>query len=314
LSRLRIVTLLARHGTAKYPTAAIDLEALFRRTLPGVSHALVLIDNSLPADHQEPPQECRSLIGGDNRAWEFSAWDRGLAWLGPRLADFDLIHLATSAFGALHAGYLERFSPGMLARIPQAQAAGRPMAVGHIDFYPRPITVLGHRSRHWLRSSYIFLTPATVRGLGTLTTLSRPAGFFSGNPTAPFLAEAPLSGAYRRYILDWLTGPGTGQGTLWHSRFTLSAETLALFEAKTTAILNEHLLSIRLREQGCTLADATWLAGRSDPLLPPIPPWPRQLAARSVEAVRVPSALGCLLAPLRRAAGRVLRGRAPGFS
>jgi hypothetical protein len=119
-----------------------------------------------------------------------------------------------------------------------------------------------------------------------------PALFFSGDPTSPFLANAPLSGNYRKYVLDWLTGEGTGQGTTWHSRFVLDAATLPFFEAKALAILNEHMLSIRLRRQSCQLVDATWLATEAArrpaaSSLVPIPDWRDQLARRDNDAVAV---------------------------
>ena len=77
-----------------------------------------------------------------------------------------------------------------------------------------------------------------------------------------FRPSAPLSANYQKYILDWLTGNGTGQGVEWHSRFGLTPESLPFFEAKASAILNEQMLSVRLRAQGCALLDATWLATR----------------------------------------------------
>ena len=79
--------------------------------------------------------------------------------------------------------------------------------------------------------------------------------FFSGDPANPFRVDAPLDDEYRANILGWLVGEGTGQGVVWHSRFDLDQSALALFEAKTLAILNEHALTIRLRAQGCATVD-----------------------------------------------------------
>ena len=73
----------------------------------------------------------------------------------------------------------------------------------------------------------------------------------------------------------------------WHSRFSLTDETRALFEAKTIAMLNEQLLSIHLRAQGCRLVDVTWAHGAltAGAGLPnPVPDWRTQLAERPVDA------------------------------
>jgi hypothetical protein len=137
----------------------------------------------------------------------------------------------------------------------------------------------------------VFLPPNELVTLGSLVSVSERRVFFSGDPTQPFRPDAPVSEAYRRYVIDWLTGAGTGQGTAWHSRFVLTDETLPLFEAKALAIFNEHLLTIRLRRQGCAIADATWLATqaarrRPGPLA--VPRWRDQLAGRDTDAIRVP--------------------------
>ena len=89
-----------------------------------------------------------------------------------------------------------------------------------------------------------------VNQLSELDTTDVPATTQVAVVAAPFRADAPISDAYRRAILGWLTGDGTGQGVEWHSRFRLVESTLPLFESKTMAIMNEQLLTNRLRAQG----------------------------------------------------------------
>jgi hypothetical protein len=278
---MRILSILARFGRTKYGTAVDDLRAWQRRSLPGSSCELLVVDNEAGAGFGD---EGCDVIAGSNRAWEFSAWDEGLAHVGSRVSDFDLIHLVTSAFNTLYTRYLDRLDERTLGLV-----AGRAVAVGHVDRYGDLVEVFGIPSQHWLRSSFVFLPPGELAALGPLAVLLDPARFFSGDPAHPFRAEAPISDNYQRYILDWLTGEGTGQGTTWHSRIQLDAATLPFFEAKVAAILNEHLMSIRLRRQGCAIVDATWLgtqARRSgQSVIAAIPDWRSQLAARDVDSV-----------------------------
>jgi hypothetical protein len=129
-----------------------------------------------------------------------------------------------------------------------------------------------------------------LRRLGSLVSVgpAQRTAIFSGDPGAPFRADAPISGTYKRYVTDWLLGAGTGQGVEWHSRFELTAETLDFFERKATAIFNEQMLSVRLRAQGCALADTTWAAAtlaREGRLPNLTPPWRLQLAGRDRNAV-----------------------------
>jgi hypothetical protein len=204
--------------------------------------------------------------------------------VGVDIARYDLIHLATSAFRMLYNRYLDRLDADLLESI-----RGRAAALGHIDYYDAPVIVGDLSLRSWLRCSFVFLPPTELRLLGSLVSCDEPRRFFSGDPRAPFRADAPLSTRYRDYIRDWLTGPGTGQGVAWHSRFELTQATLNLFEAKAMAILNEQVLSARLRAQGCALIDATWLAGErarrsADGRLGVIPGWRWQVTARDVDA------------------------------
>src|SRR6266850_3609142 len=114
---MRIITLLARHGTATYGDAVEAIGAWFARQLPDVAHDLLIVDNALPEDHHDALGPGRTLIGAPNTHREFSAWDRGLSWLGARMDDYDFIHLATSAFRMLYTRYLDRFDARMLSLV-----------------------------------------------------------------------------------------------------------------------------------------------------------------------------------------------------
>lgn len=283
---MRVLSILARHGTEKYADALPDLRAFHRSRLPSARCDVLVVDNAggafAPAGPGEP-----EILPGSGRQREFSAWDEGLVHVGLRIWDYDWVHLVTSAFRTLYTRYIDRCHEQTLDLV-----AGRGVAVGHVDYYDEPVELLGNRSQSWLRSSFVFLPPAEVATLGSLVGISDPTAFFSGDPEHPFLPAAPLSETYRRYVTDWLTGPGTGQGTAWHSRFVLTSDTLPLFEAKVLAILNEQMLTIRLRRQGCAIVDATWLAtqaerrrARTRPLR--LPDWREQLAGRDTDAIRV---------------------------
>ena len=70
----------------------------------------------------------------------------------------------------------------------------------------------------------------------------------------------------------------------------LDAERLAHFEQKALAILNEHLLAIRLRAAGGRLVEVTWLltyVGDGWCRVDWDTPWWRQIAERHADAVHV---------------------------
>lgn len=272
----RLLTLLARHGTDRYPDAVPALRDLLQRRLPDVEQTLVVVDNA-PAG---PGPRGLDAIAGSNASWEFSAWDDAVAHVGARLDEADLVCLATSAFAALDAAHLELVDSTVLGAL-----APHVSVVGHIDRFDGPVEAFGTELQAWLRSSFLVVAPATLRRLGSLVSVADPSVLFSGDPAAPFRPDAPISAAYRRYLIDWITGPGTGQGVAWHSRFDLDATSLPRFEAKATAILNEQLLSARLGAAGCHLVDLTWLARAvrraPDRCVAAIPDWPAQIAGRA---------------------------------
>ena len=91
-------------------------------------------------------------FGSDNEAWEISAIDTAVSFLGNRLWAYNLVNVTTSAFQQLYVGYLERFTTAVLDAIE-----GRPVCLGHIDCYNEPIRVLEYVSQHWVRTSCFFL-------------------------------------------------------------------------------------------------------------------------------------------------------------
>jgi hypothetical protein len=282
---VKVLSIFARHGVANYATAETGLAEVFRTQLPDVKRDVVVVDTALrPGELEVSPG--RVVIGGDNSAREFSAFDAGVEYVGDRIWDYDLVNLTTSAFRELYRGYLDRFQPAVLASV-----ASKPVCLGHIDCYNEPIQIDDCTSQHWLRTSCVFLPPTELRILGTLVSAGQRDQWFSGDASAPFRSDAPLSSTYQRLIIDWVTGKDIGQGMTWHSRISLDRDGLAEFEQKTLCLLNEHLFGLRLRAAGCRTIDVTWLSGvlaRSRPSdVEWNTPWWQQLADRDRDAIRV---------------------------
>ena len=255
---MRILTVLARYGLDQYSQAEEAIQGLFDRHLSGAERDVIIVDNALPGDVVER-KPGRTLLGGNNTVREFTAFDRAIAWAGPSLRSYDLVHFATSAFNTLYTSYLDRFTPAVLSA-----AIERSACVGHIDCYNQPVRIGSFLSQHWIRTCFFFLRPTEVLTLGSMVSIADGSQFFSGDPSSPFRSAAPLCATYRGYILDWLAGRDIGQGVTWHSSQALTREALASFEQKALCILNEQMLGVRLRALGCPLVDVTWLASQLD--------------------------------------------------
>ncbi len=251
---MRIATVFVRTGVQSFADAEAHVNALFEAYLPTVQRDIVVVDNLLPAGVHER-EATRVVVGGDNSAREFSGFAAGLGYLEGRLHEYDWINLVTSAFNTLYTNYLQRFTTAVLDA-----AAGRGVCLGHLDYYNDPVHVCGYPSQHWMRTSFVMLPPGELQLLGSVVSVKDGARFFTGIPERPFRDDAPVCDRLKRYIIDWLTGRDIGQGVVWHTTLSLDDQTLPTFQAKTLAILNEHLLGVRLRAQGCIMADISWVA------------------------------------------------------
>ena len=139
---MRLLTILARFGTEQYAHAEAEITNIFARQMPSVDRSVIVVDNALPREVVQE-QNGRTLIGGENYASEFSAFNRALDYIGSDIWSYDLIHFATSALNNLYVAYLERFDSNLLEAI-----ASRPACVGHIDCYNETIEVMRFRSQH----------------------------------------------------------------------------------------------------------------------------------------------------------------------
>lgn len=275
---MKVVSLFVRYGKEKYVDADLRVKQVILERFPSISHKMIVIDNSLPNSFVDADNPDCIVIGGDNSQWEFSGWDCALRFLGKEVWAYDLVHLATSAFETLYTKYIDIFDRSMLEF-----AANRCVVLGHIDCYNEPVELLTFVSQSWIRTSFLFVRPVELMALDRVCSVSRLETFFSDAPDQPFLAEAPISDNYKKYILDWLVGGGTGQGVEWHSRFALNSETLPYFAQKALAIINEHLLINRLQALGCLPVDAIWLSGaykKTKAQDVNVPSWRTQLAER----------------------------------
>lgn len=277
---MKILVIFVRYGQEKYRDALDTLAAYYKQTMPGIEPDMVIVDNALPAGPHEVTGKT-AVIAGSNRYWEFSAWDEGLAYLGPKVLAYDFVHFVTSAYNQLYVAYIPKMNAQCL-EVVQSKS----VVLGHIDYYNEPIIFMGRASQCWIRSSFFFMKPETALRLGSFVSVTHSDPLYSGEPAAPFAADAPIDKVFRDNIVNWLTGDGTGQGTEWHSKFVLNADTLKHFEAKSLAVLNEHALTLRLAQQGTAIVDATFLSDTLRTMnlqnLQHLYDWRRQIRLRSV--------------------------------
>jgi hypothetical protein len=288
---LKVLSLFVRYGEGTHgaPRSVVssvdDLHRLYH-TQMRAEITTIVIDNALPPD--APPVDFGShwLLPGDNSCSEFSAWDCGLAFARAEGLRSDVVHLVTSTFQSLYSDYTRFLDDETLRLI-----AGRDICVGHLDAYNEPVTLFGSTSQHWVRTSCLLLPRETVEALGSLVSIRHTAELFPIQGSALFRDDAPLSESYKDYIVRWISGDDIGQVIHWHSGFVITPEKVPRFRRKAHAIINEHMLAIRLRQLPVRLLDAIWLGYHARRVLVPIamqgwnPDWRDQIAGRPVGAL-----------------------------
>jgi glycosyltransferase involved in cell wall biosynthesis len=253
---MKLLTLFVRYGDMDYHGAFKRLCQLYQR-IEGLDYNAVLIDTALPVDVQVKLGPKIVMIGGDNTRREFSGWDTALQRFPDLLDGYDVVHIVTSAFENEYNGFYPYIDRRMLlyaARHPE-------VALAHVDAYPDAARLFGRSFQTWGCSKFILTAPERIRRLATFVGDFGIDDFFAQSHSTPFRPDAPLSSNYQQHLLNWLTGEGLPHGQ-WHSVFELSDENLQRFHAKAMSIIDEHSLSMRLRETGARIVDYTWLHSR----------------------------------------------------
>lgn len=246
-----LAVILVQYNRQKYPQA---LRRLVQKTqsLENTRTTLVVVDNLWPGDWYHEVSSDLFHLAGDNSSWEFSAFDRGRRFLAENNREFDLYAFVTDAFTAYGDGFLDLIDNHTLD-----YTLGLRACTGWVDSIFESFQAFDYRYVQYLRTSFLLMPAPVLKQLGTLTTPIEVSRLFSGDPAAPFRQDAPLSRNLQDFLITWLTGAPSSieLERQWHSRFDLDESTLPLFEAKTLAILREHLLSARLLGQGAPCFD-----------------------------------------------------------
>jgi len=237
-----LAVIFVQHERHKYPRALPRLiEAI--SALREVETLYVVVDNAKPGNWSHQVSAALFHIGGDNRSWEFSAFDRGARWLESQSWSADLLLFATDALLAYGDGFLELIDERVINACLTQSAC-----VGWIDSFMESSRILDHDYDSWIRTSLIFMPVAVERRLGSMAWPLDDTVLFGPGPEQPFHPSAPVSTNLQANLLSWLTREADdGQlDEVWHSQFFLDTSTFSLFKAKAKAILREHLLSARL--------------------------------------------------------------------
>ena len=225
----------------KYPNTFDYLKKLIKR-IHNFEHTIVKIDNF--NEHKEVHKAGPNTydIGGDNRFWEFSAWQKGLDFLRDRHINPDFIIFANDSFlnhekrGKDYKYYKLRINSITLNRLNNS-------VLGYVDRRKESQTLLGHDVSSWVRTN-MFVMPYKVAEQLELPLLGDriineilPTGY-----TKRIFKETDhLNLKLRIFLENWIVRE-------WHQAATPTAENWDFLRSKLVSILNERMLTARIRE------------------------------------------------------------------
>ncbi|MEM7482400.1 MAG: hypothetical protein AAF481_14585 [Acidobacteriota bacterium] len=248
----RLAVVFAQHDRDKYPRSLLRLLGVLGE-IPTLETTIVVVDNLNAGDWSHAVSNNLFHIGGDNGAWEFSAFERGLEWLDGQNKQADVYLFATDALLAYGEDFLALVDGEVLEASHQLGAC-----IGWIDSFMEPCRILDFSYDSWIRTSLVFVPQPVLHKVRPLAWPLRHEQFFGSGFAQPFLPDAPISANLQKLLLEWLTHNVIAESQLeetWHSRFYLAPETFERFRDKVMAILREHLLSARLHALGVPCFD-----------------------------------------------------------
>ncbi len=240
---IKLSVIFVQYDRGKYPLALERLVGLLVG-LESLDFKIVVVDNANPGFWQHQLSDHVVQIGGDNSAWEFSAFDQGVEYFAQEGRQAAVYAFVTDAFQAYGDDYLDLLDESTLRYCLELKAC-----LGWVDSFMHDLSAYGYRYRDWIRTSFFFLPAHLLPEIKPLATPLEPERIFGPRAEAPFLESAPLNTTLRERLLAWLA-PDAAEVALeevWHSQMMLTDESFEFFKAKAAAILREHLLSARLQ-------------------------------------------------------------------
>jgi hypothetical protein len=232
----------------RYPNTFNYLSRLIKR-INGFEVIVVKMDNF--SEHKEARKEGHNVydIGGDNTYWEFSGWKKGMAFLQEKHIEPDLVMFVNDAFmnhskyGHDYKYYKSRVSTLTLSRLKDS-------VLGIIVNRNTVENMLGYNVSSFIRSS-IFVVPYSIAKKLQLTFITDEIidDIFPQEYSGRIFNDTDkLNWNLRRFLEVWIT-------QRWAQSRAVTSENWGFLKPKLIAILNERLLTAKIREAGVRIVN-----------------------------------------------------------
>jgi hypothetical protein len=242
--KINLVVLYVEYNKEKYKGSFKLLEASLNK-IRYANITYIIIDNSNEGQHITLTKPNHYDIGGDNSNREFSGWQRGIDALRKLNIACHIVLFTNETFLVDGTSYLEKHASTFLL----LKSLIFNSVIGSLNSHDENLTLLNYVIGSWIRTNCFFVPDDILDKLDTLCPINdnNINRFLEDSYPVQekgniFKRDAPISIRYRELLVEWLTQK-------WHSKFEINEKTYFFFKEKVKAILNEALLTARLREK-----------------------------------------------------------------
>lgn len=237
---MKLLVLFLQYDLQKYPNSFQNFKRYI--DLLDCKKNIIIIDNLSENRIEEKIAWNIYFIGGDNSSWEFSGWDKGVAFAKQKKLNFDVVLFANDSFFSYGWSILENCARYKLPDIAYRKKA----IVGQLDTKNFLMNAFGYDVSTWICTNTFFIHKEILEKVVPLAHLSDTDLDMIVSKSfdkKKFLCNNILSTSYKEMLLQWLTKD-------WHSKMVISEENFDFFRKKVTAMINESLLTARIRSLG----------------------------------------------------------------
>jgi hypothetical protein len=242
---MKLAVLFLEYDQGKYSNS-FDVLRSYLDGLKNIDIVYYIIDNSREGGYCVNVSDGIFRIGGDNSSWEFSGWQKGIGFLKENGISYDVVLFVNDAFLAYGWTMLEKAVELDLPKI----ALEKQSVIGHIDTKEIPMRAMGHDVSSWICSNAFFVPKRALEKMDSLVSVDNEKlnsildeEYVEG---CVFRTDAPLDESYKSMVVKWLTED-------WHSKIEINNETWCYFRKKVQAMVNESLLTAKIRKNGIAM-------------------------------------------------------------
>jgi hypothetical protein len=245
---ISLIVLFVQYDQKKYDHSFDTLRKILSEN-NSFNFKYIVIDNSIEQNYNKVISEDVTMINGDNSEREFSAWQKGIDKIKELELNYDLILFINEAFLVYNDSYLLKYLKKSINRSIKYNAV---VGVFDKDHLNRNLAINNYVFSNWLRSNIFFVPKTIMQKLKSIILMNQseyekiiPSKYPNKINTYKdcFTFDNTINELFKQKIYEWLTNE-------WHSKIELNSKTWDIFRIKAKAILNEALLTYRIRSLG----------------------------------------------------------------